>query len=440
MNDSQPLAAAAGHPVLPGRGASRLTPRQRLEMALRHVEPDRVPVDFGATSVTGMHVLAVTRLRQALTGDTKFRVKVVEPYQMLGEIDTELRQLLGIDVLGLVPRKTMFGFENQGWKPFALMDGTEVLVPEKFNVRKDESGDLLIYPEGDMSVPPSGRMPQGGHFFDSIKRQEPIDEERLDPADNTEEFGFFSDDDLAWYARRIAELEREGDYGIAITVPGAAFGDIALVPGPWMKHPKGIRDVEEWYVSTAMRQDYVLKIFERQCEVALANIERLISLLGNRVHAAFLTGTDFGTQQGLFISTRAYRELFKPFHQRVNGLIHEKTNWKTFIHSCGSVVKLIGEFIEAGFDILNPVQCSAVGMDARELKRQFGRDITFWGGGANTQRTIAFGTPEEVYREVRERIEIFGPGGGFVFNTVHNVQANTPTENLLAMFRALKEA
>ena len=407
MTNSPSVATA-----VPRRTSGRMTPRERLQMALRHEEPDRVPVDFGSTHVTGIHVLAVTKLRRALTGDQDFRVKVIEPYQMLGEIDPELRDLLGIDVISLTPRKTMFGFANEGWKPFELMDGTPVLVPEMFNVEQDERGDLLMYPEGDTSAPPSGRMPHGGHFFDSIIRQEPIDEERLDPANNTEEFGCFSDDDLAWYERRIAELEQQREFGIAITVPGTAFGDIALVPAPWMKYPKGIRDVEEWYVSTAMRQDYVLKVFQRQCEIALANIEKLAAVMGNRVHAAFVTGTDFGTQQGPFISTKAYRELFKPFHQRVNRLIHEKTTWKTFIHSCGSVVKLIPEFIEAGFDILNPVQCSAAGMDARDLKREFGREIVFWGGGANTQRTIAFGTPEEVYREVRERIEISAPAAG----------------------------
>jgi hypothetical protein len=424
--------------ALHSRSNDHFTPRQRLEMALRHEEPDRVPVDFGSTAVTGIHVLALTRLRRAVTGDCEHRVKVIEPYQMLGEVDADLREILGIDCIGLMPRNTLFGFANEGWKPFALMDGTQVLVPENFNVKFGEQGDLLMFPEGDLSAPPSGRMPKGGHFFDTIVRQPPVDEDHLDPADNLEEFALFSEADLAWYRQRIGELEQEGDYGIAITVPGAAFGDIALVPAPWMKHPKGIRDVEEWYVSTAMRKDYVLKIFERQCEIALANLEQLIALLGNRVLAAFVTGTDFGTQQGLFISVAAYRELFKPFHQRVNQLIHEKTRWKTFIHSCGAVARLIPEFIDAGFDILNPVQCSAAGMDARMLKREFGRDIVFWGGGANTQHTIAFGTPEEVYREVRERIEIFGDGGGFVFNTVHNVQATTPTENLLAMFKALK--
>lgn len=359
---------------------------------------------------------------------------------MLGEIDEELRAHLGIDVASLVPRKTMFGFENCDWKPFTMFDGTEVLVPEDFRVTKNENGDLQIYPEGDTSVPPSGCMPRDGHFFDSIIRQPPIDDDHLNVADNTEEFSFFSPEDLKWYENRISQLRQLDNRGIILTMPGCAFGDIALVPGPWMKHPKGIRDIAEWYMSTVARRDYVLQIFEKQCEIALKNIEALAPILGDHVQAVFLTGTDFGTQRGPFISLKAYRELYKPFHQRVNKLVHSKTKWKTFIHSCGAVADLIPDFIDAGFDILNPVQCSAVGMDAKMLKREFGKQLTFWGGGANTQQTLSFGTPEEVYREVRERIEIFGEGGGFVFDTVHNVQATTPTDNLLAMFLAIKDS
>lgn len=417
-----------------------MTSRQRLQQALNHQQPDRVPVDFGSTAVTGIHVSAVTRLRRAMLGDPDYRVKVIEPYQMLGEVDAELREALGIDVVGLIPRKTLFGFENSGWKPFTLFNGTEVLVPEYFVTRSDPSGDLLIFPEGDASVPPSGRMPAGGLFFDSIVRQPPVVEDQLDPADNLEEFGLFSDAELAWYRQRVEELYTGTDRGIILTMPGTAFGDIALVPAPWMKHPKGIRDIEEWYVSTASRRDYVRAVFEKQCEIALQNLEKLIPLLGERVDAAFLTGTDFGAQHGPFISRKAYRDLFQPYHKRVNELIHRRSRWKTFIHSCGSVYDLLPDFIEAGFDILNPVQCSAACMDARTLKREFGRHLVFWGGGANTQRTLPFGTPDEVYREIRERIEIFGEGGGFVFDTVHNIQGDTPTENLLALFKALKDS
>ena len=416
-----------------------MTNRERLIAALNHRQPDRVPVDFGGTAVTGIHVAALTRLRLAVFGDKNWRVKVNEPYQMLGEIDAELAAALGIDVAGFITRKTMFGFENTGWKPFMLFDGTAVQVPENFITTADPNGDLLIYPEGDRTAPASARMPKGYYFFDSIIRQPPVDDDKLNVADNTEEFGLFSAEDIAWYQKRINELD-DGRRGIIVTMPGVAFGDIALVPAPWMKHPKGIRDIEEWYVSTVARKDYVLEIFEKQCAIGLQNLETLIKLLGDRVQAVFITGTDFGTQRGLFISVAAYRELYKPFHQRVNKLVHQKSQWKTFIHSCGGVRELLPEFIDAGFDILNPVQCSAVGMDAREIKKEFGPHLTFWGGGANTQQTLQFGTPDEVYRECRERIEIFGAGGGFVFNAVHNVQATTPTANMLAMFKAIRDS
>lgn len=412
----------------------------RLQAALNHRQPDRVPVDFGSTAVTGIHVAALHRLRQAVTGDTDWRVKVIEPYQLLGEVDDELRDALGIDVVGLTPRKTMFGFECTEWKPFNLFDGTPVLVPKAFNTTEDANGDILIYPEGDLTAPPSGRMPKGFYFFDTLIRQPTIDESRLDPADNLEEFGVFSDADIEWYRRRASELDALGSVGVTLTMPGTAFGDIALVPAPWMKRPKGIRDIEEWYVSTVIRKEYVQAVFERQCEIGLKNLETLIGILGDRVQAVFLTGTDFGTQRGLFIGADAYRELFKPYHKRVNALVHARSNWKTFIHSCGAVAELLPEFIEAGFDILNPVQCSAVGMDARTLKKEFGKHLTFWGGGANTQQTLPFGTPEEVYRECRERIDIFNEGGGFVFDAIHNVQATTPTENMQAMFRAIADS
>ncbi len=415
--------------------------RQRLQTTLNHRQPDRVCVDFGATFVTGIHVAVVDKLRKAVLGSNGTPVKVCEPYQMLGEVDDELREALGIDVVGRLPRKSIFGTDESDWKPFTLYDGTEVLVPHNFNtVVEEASGDTLMFPAGDTSVPPSGRMPNGGYFFDAIIRQEPIDEDNLDPANNLEEFGLLEEEDLAFYRGVKQWFEERSDYGAILIVPGSAFGDIALVPAPFLKHPKGIRDITEWYASLAMRQDYIREVFERQCEIALANIQTLIDLLGDVVQVALLTGTDFGTQRGLFISPKSYRDLFKPFHTALNKLIHVKSNWKTFIHSCGSIWDLIPDLIEAGFDILNPVQCSAARMDARELKREFGKDLVFWGGGVNTQKTLPFGTPEEVYREVRERIEIFNDGGGFVFNSIHNVQADTPLDNVQAMLKAVRDS
>jgi hypothetical protein len=416
-----------------------LTSRRRLANSLHHKQPDRVPVDFGSTAVTGMHVSAVTRLRHRVLG-TNGPVKVIEPYQMLGEIDEELRKALGIDVTGVIPRKTIFGTQAGDWKPFRLFDGTECLVSGDFNVTPAPDGGWLIYPEGDTNVSPSGHMPEDGYFFDAIVRQDPVDDSQLDPENNLQEFSLLGEADLEYYRTRKSWLEAHPETGCILVVPGAAFGDIALVPAPWLKHPKGIRDIAEWYISTKTRKDYVRAIFERQCAIALKNIETLVDLFGDLVQAAFITGTDFGTQRGPFISPEAYRELFKPFHREVNDLIHRKSSWKTFIHSCGSVYQLIPDFIEAGFDILNPVQCSAAEMEALRLKERFGDHLTFWGGGIDTQKTLPFGTPDQVYKEARERIDIFNQDGGFVFNAVHNIQGNTPVENIEALFKAVKES
>ncbi len=414
--------------------------RERLTATLNHRQPDRVCIDFGSTAVTGMGVGAIHRLRQTLLGASDYRVKVNEPYQMLGEIDPGFRAAMGIDVTGIPTPRTMFGFAAAGEKPFTMHDGTPVRVPERFNTTTEPDGSILIYPEGDFSVPPSGRMPAGGWFFDSIIRQEPLVESELDPARNMEEFSLLSDADVAYYAAAARRLHEQTDQGLIMTIPGLALGDIALVPGPWMKHPRGIRDIEEWYISVMARPDYVLRIYEHQTEVALKNIKLLAEAVGDRVQAVFVSGTDFGTQSGLFMPVETFRRMYKPFYRTINDAIHARTGWKTFIHSCGAVRDLIPEFIEAGFDILNPVQTSAVNMDPRELKQEFGKDLVFWGGGVNTQKTLPFGTPEEVYREVRERIEIFGEGGGFVFNSIHNVQSNIPIENLLALHRALADA
>lgn len=417
-----------------------MTSRERVQLALNHQEPDRIPLDLGSSPVSGMHVSTVYLLRQALELDHPGSpVKVIEPYQMLGEIGSDLKEVLGVDITGVWPTKTLFGFRNEGWKPWTAFDGTPVLVPEDFNTELESNGDLLLYPEGDKSVGPSGRMPEGGFYFDSIVRQPPIDEENLHVEDNLEEFGPISDQELEHFRTEIDRLHSETDKAILANFGGTAFGDIALVPAPWLKDPKGIRDVSEWYMSTVIRRDYVYELFERQHAITIANLQRCFEAVGNKVDVIFMTGTDFGTQVGPFISPEAYCDLYQPFQRSLNDWVHEHTQWKIFIHTCGSVRALIPHFIEAGFDILNPVQCSAAQMDPLELKQEFGQQVTFWGGGVDTQQTLPFGTPEAVREEVLERIRVFGPGGGFIFNTTHNVQPQVPVDNALALYDAVKE-
>jgi hypothetical protein len=409
--------------------------RQKLKRALAH-QDGPVPMDFGGTAVTGMHVSVVSALRDHY-GLERRPVRVIEPYQMLGDLDDDLMDALGVDVVGIYGRTTLFGFTLENWKEWTTPWGQPVLVPGQFNVTV-KGGDVYIYPEGDTTVPPSGHMPEGGYFFDAIIRQEPIDEERLNPDDNTEEFGPITDETLA-YLNREAQKASASGRGVIASFGGTAFGDIALVPGPFLKHPKGIRDVAEWYVSTAMRQDYVHAVFARQLEQGLANLARIHAVVGDRVDAVFLCGTDFGTQQAQFCSTATFDELWLPYYSRMNDWIHRHTTWKTFKHSCGAVEPFMEHFIKAGFDIINPVQCSAAGMDPRTLKDRYGDRLVFWGGGVDTQKTLPFGTPAQVREQVLRRCEIFSRKGGFVFDAIHNVQAKSPVANVVAMVEAVKE-
>ncbi|NJN24954.1 MAG: methyltransferase [Cyclobacteriaceae bacterium] len=409
-----------------------MTPKERVLATLNHQQPDRIAVDFGATPVTGIHVLAIENLRRHYGLEQK-PVRVIEPYQMLGEIDTDLMEILGVDVIGLSPGDNMFGIFNHGeLKEFKTFWGQTVLLPKGFNTTIDGNGDLLIYPKGDTSVSASGKMPKTSYFFDAVLRQEPIVEEQLDPADNLEEFMPISEEDLSYWKREVDRVKNSGKAIIA-NMGGTALGDIALVPGLNLKAPKGIRDITEWYMSVIMRPDYIHAIFEKQVEIALQNLQKFHNTVGSDIDAIFLCGTDFGTQDSQFCGVDTLHELYLPYYKKLNDWVHAHTNWKTFKHSCGAIEPFMNSFIEAGFDIINPVQFNAVGMDPQHLKDTYGDRITFWGGGVDTQKVLSFGTPAEVKKQVQRQCEILSKNGGFVFNTVHNTQANVPIENMVAM-------
>ena len=411
--------------------------RQNFIKTLNHQQPDKVVVDFGSTPVTGIHVVIVEKLREYF-GLEKSPVKVIEPYQMLGEIDSDLIRAMGIDVIGLFSSKNMFGVANDNWKVHKTLWGQEVFFPGSFNYTYNSNGDILMYPEGDTSVPPSGMMPKSGYFFDALDRQLPIDESALKVEDNLEEFDSVTDHDLAYWKNQIDLLE-DNSRGIVATFGGTALGDIALVPAINLKHPKGIRGVEEWYISTLIREDFVIEIYDRQTDIAIENLRQLYNVVGNKIDVVFTCGTDFGTQNSTFCAPETFDRIWLPYYKKVNDWIHHNTNWKTFKHSCGAVEPLMSHFIESGFDIINPVQINASGMDPVRLKKEYGDKLVFWGGGVDTQGVFAFGTPEQVKEQVKTQCEILNNNGGFVFNTVHNIQANVPFENVVAMLDALKE-
>ena len=413
------------------------TSRENFIKTINHQQPDKVVVDFGSTAVTGIHVLIVEKLRDYY-GLEKKPVKVIEPYQMLGEIDPELVRAMDIDVIGLFSAKNMFGVPNEDWKVHKTLWGQEVLFPGTFNYTYNSNGDILMYPEGDTSQPPSGMMPKSGYFFDALDRQKPIDETTLKVEDNLEEFTPITEKELEYWKNQISSLTYSSKAVVA-SLGGTALGDIALVPAIGLKDAKGIRGVEEWYISTLIREDFVKEIFDRQTDIAIENLKLLHSVIGNKIDVVFTCGTDFGTQNSTFCSPETYDRVWKPYYRKVNDWIHLNTSWKTFKHSCGAVEPLLTNIIESGFDIINPVQINASGMDSRKLKKNYGDKLVFWGGGVDTQGAFAFGTPSQVKEQVRTQCEILNNGGGFVFNTVHNIQANVPFANVIAMLEALKE-
>ena len=312
------------------------------------------------------------------------------------------------------------------------------MVPEEFNTTNDVNGDVLLYPGGDTTASPSGRMPVSGYFFDAIIRQKPIVEEELDPNDNLEEFGLVTEGDLEYWATTSQKARATGRAVVA-GFGGTALGDIAHIPGIKLKEPKGIRDIAEWYMSILIRPDYIKAIFDRQSEIALENLSRLHKVTGDNVDAVYICGTDFGTQNSTFCAPEQFDDLWLPYYQRINNWIHANTRWKTFKHSCGAVESFMPHFIKAGFDIINPVQINAAGMDPVHLKKTYGKDLIFWGGGIDTQKTLPYASPQKVREEVLRLCDIFAKDGGFVFSTVHNIQAGVPVENIVAMINAIGE-
>ena len=416
-----------------------MTSYERMMQSVNHKEPDKVPIDIGATNVTGMHASCVAELRDYF-GLEKRPVIIHDPFQCLGFIDEDLAEAIGTDAAKMGSRYTFFGFPNENWKEWRTPWGQDVLVAEKFNVTEDEESKIYMYPQGNTSYPPSAVLPEGGYFFDEIIRQEPLplDDSEIKAEDNLEEFQLLSDVELMRLAQN-AELARDSGKFVIADFGGLGLGDIACIPAPQIPYPKGIRDVTEWYVSTVIRQPLLNEIFEKQYDIGMQNLKKINDQFGDKIDGLFLCGTDFGTQDSSFCSPETFKSLYMPHYKKITEWIHNNTEWKIFKHSCGSIPEFIPLLIEAGFDILNPVQISAKGMDPQFLKKEFGEDITFWGGGIDTQHTLPFGSPEDVRREVLENLRIFSADGGYVFNPIHNVQAKTPIKNLIAMFDAYKE-
>ena len=419
-----------------------MTGRERLIATLNHQQPDRTVIDLGGTSQTGINASTLYRFRKAL-GLPEKPIKITEPGQLLGEVDYDVINAVGADVIGLLNPVNFFGYKNENWKPWQMDDGTPVLMGGGFEYDEDEKGTKYVYPQGDRSAEYSCMIPKGGSFFDSVPREKfdfDLDEEDLTPLEDfKEDFSVVDDETAKYWEQKSYELYNNTDLGVVGMLGGGALGDAAVIPGPAVQHPRGIRRVDDWLMAHAMYPDYIKAVFRYQTDVMLKNLEIYKQAVGERIQVVWISGTDFGNQRGPMISLSTFRELYKPFYKEICDWVHQNTGWKTFFHTCGAIYDFLDDFAEMGLDCLNPLQLSANGMDPVKIKENYGDKFTFWGGGVDTQRVLPFGTPDEVRAQVRERIDILGKGGGYVFNTIHNIVAGVPAENLMAMYDEAKK-
>jgi len=372
-----------------------MTHRERLNKALSHQEPDRVPFDLGSSSNTGINVQAYERLKKFLGIDSPTRI-LDKPFQLADlSQDEKLLEKLGIDTRGVFPRP------RAGWNYKVYPDGS---YEDEWGLRR--------------------RMPEGGFYYDVVYGPfwEGITPQALD------KFPFPDGKDPS-RARGIKEeiLDYHNrNYGVVVNIRGGFITQSQLMRG-----------FEGWFTDLILNPEPLCDLMDRALQYQIDLAHSLLRGVGNKVDVV-VYGDDVGVQQGLMISPQIYRQYLKPRQCKLFQAIREETKAKIHYHTCGSVYPLIPDFIEIGVDILNPIQVSAKDMDPARLKREFGEWLSFW-GGVDTQRVLPRGTPEEVKEEVRRRIEEMGKGGGYVLGAVHNIQPDVPPENIVALFEAGKE-
>jgi uroporphyrinogen decarboxylase len=411
----------------------RMTSRERILAAIDHREPDRVPVDLGATPSSGISAVAYGRLKQHLAipnGHTR----VYDVVQQLAQPEEAILDRFGIDVVDI---GRTFNVRDEDWYDTALYDGQAAQYPAWFRPERQMDGSWIARLTNGVEI---ARMPAGGAFFDQTcfpfvdgypDGLEGLDEAMgkvlwaalpQSPWDHAQEPGFWG----ALRERALA-LRRSSDRALMIGVGCNLF--------EWGSF---LRRLDNFLVDLLMSPAQVERLLDALMERHLATLEKVCAAVGD-VADLVRFGDDLGTDGGPFMAPATYRRFFKPRHARLCDYVHRNSRMKTFLHSCGSVYRLMPDFIEAGCDVINPVQTSARDMEPERLKREFGKDICFWGGGCDTRRVLNLGTPAEVRDHVRRRIEIFAPGGGFVFNTIHNILPEVPPENVVAMFEALQQ-
>lgn len=396
--------------------------RERVLVTLQHREPDRAPIDLGGMRSTGITAIAYNRLLDHL--GIQGRAKIADTGQQLANIEEPVRQRFHVDVAALDMVSTDWVRQGCAWQPWTLSDGSPCWIPVTFNPVLDENGDWVIRDEqGQVTA----RMPKGGYYFDGLVH--PLkDVETIGELDMlAEQWQPLSHEVLDYLHETARDLYENTEYAIL-----GGFG------GSFLESGQGLCGWENFMMDLALRPDFVEYLFDRLLEGYIKNVQLYIEAVGDYVQLINVGG-DLGTQNGPQLSTAMYQHLIQPRQKKFWRYIHEHSNMHIFLHSCGGIYPLIPGLIEAGVDVLNPVQTSAAGMDPVRLKREFGDRLVFWGGGCDTQEILGNASPGVIREHVHDRMRIFAPGGGFVFNQIHNVQVNVPPQNIVAMLDAAYE-
>ena len=395
--------------------------RERVLAALRHEEADRVPIDLGAHRSTGIHAGTCCRLRRHLGLEPR-RVKLYDVMQQLGHVDEDLLDRFHADVVQIHRLKPAMGLSIARWKEMNLPDGTPALVPADYSpYPAPQGGWYLDNPDGSRSY-----MPSDANYFEAVEppltpAATPKDVDAL-PWDDIE------DEDVEFVVRQAHAIrDTSGRASLVI------FGGNVLESG------NGAFGFQNFMYQLAANPSLVHHYYERLTETYLRRLKKFLPAVEGLVDIIGV-GDDLGGQGGPLVSPQMYRAMIKPYQARVYEYIRNRSCAYLFLHSCGSIAALIPDLIEIGVQILNPVQTSARDMEPAALKRRWGKEIVFWGGGCDTQHVLPDGTPEDVRRDVRARVAALKPGGGFVFTQIHNILAGVPPENIVAMFDAAREA
>lgn len=410
-----------------------MTPRERILTAINHREPDRVPIDLGATPSSGISVVAYRNLIKYL-GKTHLKTRVYDVIQEVVQPEMELIDYCGSDVLDIGRH---FNTGEDYWQEVEVISGYKALYPKWFHTRLLPDGSTVaLSSEGEVI----GRMPRGATFFDQTifpyADGYPDDFNNLETDMKRPIWGAMGFTPWDWAGEKdFWQLLREKTIDLRNRTDKALLLGIGCNLFEWGSF---MRRMDNFMIDLLLEPEKVHSFLDKLMESHMNTLAKTCEAIGDIVDIIKF-GDDLGTTNGPFISNEMYREFFKPRHKMLCDYVKNNSSMHTMLHCCGGIYELIPELIESGFEILNPVQINALHMEPERLKNEFGRDITFWGGGCDTKSILNQATPQQVKDHVKHNLDIFMVNGGYVFNTVHNIMPDVPPENIVAMFEAVHQ-